>query len=176
MINLYGHDDWTSTVLGPLASPAAHIVWAASPAGNIGGLEMFGPDGRLYAAAIQGVTGTSRSVFAACLTGRKHQLVVPLPVRPGLAPWVRILRIGYLANAAAAGSSVTVTYNGATHEMPIAGTVNTAYLPVTGASPEVTLSANLVGGATFCFEKAVAGYFVPLPGTGVPASTSRSAS
>jgi hypothetical protein len=176
MINVYGHDDWTSTVLGPLAAPAAHIDWAARPAGNIGHLEMFGPDGRLYAAAIEGVTGTSRSVFGACLTGQKHQLVVPLPVRPSLAPWVRVLRIGYLANAGAAGSSVTVTYNGSTHEIPITGTVNNAYLPVTGTSPEVTLSANLGSGATFCFEKAVAGYFIPLPGTGVPASVSRSAS
>jgi hypothetical protein len=176
MVNLYGHDDDTSVVLGPLASPVAHVVWAARPAGNIGHLEMFGPDGRLYAAAIDGVTGTTRSVFAACLTGRNHQLVVPLPVRPGLAPWVRVLRIGYLANAAAAGSSVTVTYNGSTHEIPVMGNVNNAYLPVTGAAAEVTLSANLSNGAAFCFEKAVAGYFVPLPGTGAPVTVSRSAS
>jgi hypothetical protein len=40
----------------------------------------------------------------------------------------------------------------------------------------VTLTASLSSGETFCFEKAVAGYFVPLPGTGVPASVSRSAS
>jgi len=176
MINVYGHDDDTPVVLGPLASPAAHIVWAARPAGNIGRLEMFGPDGRLYAAAIDGVTGTTRSVFAACLTGRKHQLVVPLPVRQGLAPWVRVLRIAYLANAAAAGSSVTVTYDGSTHEIPIMGNVNNAYLPVTGAAAQVTLNANLSGSATFCFEKAVAGYFIPLPGTGTPAPINRSAS
>jgi len=175
MIDLYGHDDETSVVLGPLASPVAHIGWAARPAGNIGHLEMFGPDGRLYAVAIDGVTGKARSVFAACLTQRKHRLVVPLPVQPGLAPFVRVLRIGYLANSAAAGSSVTVTYNGSTNEIPIMGTANNAYLPVTGATQEVTLQANLLSG-TFCFEKAVAGYFIPLPGTGVPALVSRSAS
>jgi hypothetical protein len=168
MISLYGHNDDTSVVLGPLASPAAHVVWATSPAGNIGHLEMFGPDGRMYAAAIAGVTGKTQSVFADCLTERKNRLVVPLPVRPGLAPFVRVLRIGYLANAAAAGGSVTVTYNGSTSEIPIMGTANNAYLPVTGAAPEVTLKANLPTG-TFCFEKAVAGYFIALPGTGVPA-------
>ena len=88
---------------------------------------------------------------------------------------MRVLRISYLANAAAAGSSVTVTYNGSTNEIPIIGTANNAYLPVTGAAQEVTLQANLLSG-TFCFEKAVAGYFIPLPSTGVPALVSSSAS
>jgi hypothetical protein len=175
MVSLYGHDDDTSVVLGPLASPAAHVVWAVRPVGNIGHLEMFGPDGRMYAAVIGGVTGSTRSVFADCLTERKNRLVVPLPVRPGLAPFVRVLRISYLANAAAAGSSVTVTYNGSANEIPIVGTVNNAYLSVTGAAPKVTLKANLHTG-TFCFQKAVVGYFFPLPGTGVPAPVSRSAS
>ncbi len=175
MIDLYGHDDDTSVVLGPLASPAARIKWAARPAGNIGHLDMFGPDGRLYAVAIDGVTGSTRSAFAACLTERNQRLVVPLPARPGLAPFVRVLRISYLANAAATGSSVTVTYNGSTNEIPIIGTANNAYLPVTGAAQEVTLQANLLSG-TFCFEKAVAGYFIPLPSTGVPALVSSSAS
>jgi len=193
MIGAYSHNNYTSVVLGPMASPSAHIVWATQPAGNIGPLEMFGPDGRLYAVAIAGVTSNAPSTFADCLTNQpltqptkrltkrnrrltgRSQLVVPLPVRLGLAPWVRVLRINYLANAAAAGSSVTVTYNGSTYEIPIVGTANNAYVPVTGAAPEVTLKANLRGG-TFCFEKAVVGYFVPFPGTGVPTLTSRSAS
>jgi hypothetical protein len=175
MINVYGHDDDTSVVLGPLSSQGQHLDWISQPTGNIGGLKMFGPDGRLYAAAIDGVTGQSPSTFADCLSPRRSRLVVPLPVRPGLGPYVRVLRIDYLASATAAGATLTVTYAGSVSHLTVAPKANNGYLSVTGSSPQVTLHANLPAGA-FCFEKAVAGYFIPLPGTGVPALVSRSAS
>jgi hypothetical protein len=175
MIGAFGSQADTSVVLGPLSGPGRHIDWISQPTGNIGGLKMFGPDGRLYAAAIQGVTGQSPSVFADCLSPHRDRLVVRLPLRLDLAPYVRVLRIGYLANVAATGATVTVTYAGSVGKLTVAPKANNAYLPVTGSSPRVELQATLPAGV-FCFEKAVAGYFIPLPGTGVPAPVSRSAS
>jgi len=175
MIGAFGSHADMSVVLGPLSGQGKHLDWISQPTGNIGGLKMFGPDGRLYAAAIHGVTGQSPSVFADCLSPKRSRLVVPLPVRTGLGPFVRVLRIDYLAGAAAGGAGVTVTYAGRSGQITVAPNARSAYLSVTGSSPRVTLSASLTAG-TFCFEKAVAGYFVPLPGTGVPALVSRSAS
>jgi hypothetical protein len=175
MIGAFGSHADTSVVLGPLSGRGQHLDWVSQPTGNIAGLKMFGPDGRLYLAAIDGVTGQSHSEFADCLSPRKSRLVVPLPVRLGLGPFVQVLRIDYLADAAAAGTTVTVGYAGSAGQITLAPNAHNAYLPVTGSSPEVTLHATLRAG-TFCFEKAVAGYFIPLPGTGVPAPVGRSAS
>jgi hypothetical protein len=175
MIGAFGSHADTSVVLGPLSGREKHLDWVSQPTGNIGGLKMFGPDGRLYAAAIDGVTGQSPSEFADCLSPHKSRLVVRLPLRIGLGPFVRVLRIDYLATAAAAGATVTVRYAGTVGQITVAPNAYHAYLSVSGSSPQVTLHANLPAG-TFCLEKAVAGYFVPLPGTGVPALVSRSAS
>lgn len=171
MIGLFGSHADTSVVLGPLSSRGKHLGWTSQPTGNIGGLKMFGDDGRLYSAAIRGVTGQSPSVFADCLSPHRSQLVVRLPVPLGLAPYVRVLRIDYLASAAAAGATISVTYGGSVGQLTVAPKAHNAYLSVTGTPPQVTLHATLPAG-TFCFEKAVAGYFVPLPGTGMPASVS----
>jgi hypothetical protein len=175
MIGSFGSHADTSVVLGPLSSQGKHLDWISQPTGNVAGLKMFGPDGRLYAAAIDGVTGQSPSVFADCLSPGRSRLVVPLPARASLGPFVRVLRIDYLANAAAAGATVTVSYAGIVRQITVAPNAHNAYLSVTGSSAQVKLDANLAAGS-FCFEKAVAGYFVPLPGTGVPALVSRSAS
>jgi hypothetical protein len=167
MIGLFGSRADTSVVLGPLARSGTHLDWISQPTGNIGGLKMFGDDGRLYYAAIRGVTGQSRTVFADCLSPRRPRLVVPLPAQLGLGPFVRVLRIDYLASAGAAGATVTVTYAGQVGQIAVAPNAHSAYLSATGSSARVTLEATLAAG-TFCFQKAVAGYFIPLPGTGVP--------
>jgi len=169
MIGLFGSHADTSVVLGPLSSQGQHLNWTSQPTGNVGGLKMFGPDGRLYLAAIQGVTGQSRTAFKDCLSPRRSRLVVRLPDRPGLGPFVRVLRIDYLAAPSAAGAKVTVTYAGNVSQITVAPNAHNAYLSVTGSSSQVTLIATLPAG-TFCFQKAVAGYFIPMPGTGVPAA------
>jgi hypothetical protein len=175
MIGAFSSHADTSVVLGPLSSQGKHLDWVSQPTGNIAGLKMFGPDGRLYLAAIDGVTGQSQSEFADCLSPRKSRLVMRLPLRLGLGPFVQVLRVDYLADAAAAGAKVTVRYARSAGQITVAANAHSAYIPVTGSSPQVTLNATLRAG-TFCVEKAVAGYFIPLPGTGVPAPVSRSAS
>jgi hypothetical protein len=89
MIGLFGSHADTSVVLGPLSSRGKGLGWTSQPTGNIGGPKMFGDDGRLNLAAIRGVTGQSPSVFADCLSPHRSRLVVRLPLRLGLAPYVR---------------------------------------------------------------------------------------
>jgi hypothetical protein len=158
MIPFYGSGSDTSVVLGPLARPGAHVIWTTQPAGNVGGVKMFGPDGRLDAALIQGVS----ALPASCLTPRRSQLTVQLPTRAGLGPLIRVLRIDYLADTAASGESVTVTYNGIASKILITGNRNNFYMAVSGAASVVTLQATLTAGS-FCPVKAVAGYFITLP-------------
>jgi hypothetical protein len=168
MTPLFGRDSDASVVLGPLARPGSRVVWTARPAGNLGAVKMFGPDGRLDAAAISGVSAgpPASTPFADCLTPAAPALSVRLPV-PAAGPAIRVLRIDYLASGAAAGERIRVTYNGSTSTIPVTGKANNFYMAVTGAAAELTLQGSPAAG-TFCLEKAVAGTFVPLPSASAP--------
>jgi hypothetical protein len=167
MIAAFEQSAEESTVLGPLVSRGKHVTWTAQPTGNLGNVMIFGPDGRLYVAAIGGVTSPHVGTFQDCLTPTRTRLVVQLPTRAGLGPYVHVLRIGYLANAGYTGTRVTVNYNGISRTLQVLSGAHNAYLAVTGSASTITMQAQGDAGA-FCFEKAVAGYFVPLPRSGIP--------
>jgi hypothetical protein len=161
----------TSVVLGPLVPHGKQVRWVGQPSGNVSRLLIFGPDGQLYKAAISGVTTTATSVFEYCLTSKRSRLVVHLPAMSRLlAAYTRVLRVGYLADGAFVGGTMTVTYGSHAQQLAILAGGNNAYFPVVGGANEVTFQIQgqaAAGG--FCVEKAVAGYYVPLPRTGIPA-------
>ena len=172
MIGAFKQDADTSVVLGPVSHRGAQLRWTTQPSGNIGSLMIFGPDGRLYTAAISGVTSTAKSLFQQCLSPKKARLAVPLPaISPLLGAFVRVLRIGYVANPASAGTSVIVTYGTQSRQITVLPGAHNAYFPVTGAASQVFVQSQGAVGA-FCVEKAVVGSFVPLPRTGIPAGGS----
>jgi hypothetical protein len=172
MIGAFQHYGYTSVVLGPLSHGGTPIQWTREPAGNVGNLKIFGPDGRLYTAAISGVTSTARSLFQQCLSPKKSRLAVSLPaISPLLGAYVRVLRIGYLANPASAGTSVIVTYGTESRQITVLSGAHNAYFPVTGAASQVIVQSQGAAGA-FCVEKTVVGRFVPLPRTGIPSGGS----
>lgn len=168
MIPAFERSAEESTVLGPLVPRGTRVTWTAQPTGNLGQLMIFGTDGRLYTAAIQGVSSTHVSAYQDCLKPRQPQLVIPLPAQPGNGSDVRVLRVGYLAGSGAAGYSLTVTYNLATGTVPILPGVHNAYFTVTGTATKITVHSPAASVGGVCFEKAVVGYFVPLPGSGIP--------
>jgi len=170
MVPTFLHGAQTSVVLGPLSNRGSEVSWTGQPAGNISPLMVFGPDGRLYPAAISGVTSAHVPPWSRCLRSNKPQLVVGLPAAPAGGAYVRQLRIDYLANGSFVGTTLSVTYNGIVQHVPIMGGPHNAYLQVSGSSPSITLQAQAASGA-FCFEKAVAGFIVALPGPGIPRSS-----
>ncbi len=168
MLATFKQNAEASVVLGPLAPTGSRVAWTTQPTGNIGILKIFGPDGRLYAAAIKGVTTAAASTYQYCLAPGKTRVVIPLPaIPPPFAGFVRALRIGYLANSGAAGTVVTMTYGQVTRDLTVMAGVHNAYFAVTGSAADVTLQGQSGSGA-FCAAKTVAGYFVPLPGSGLP--------
>jgi len=149
----------------------AQISWTAQPLGNIGRLKLFGPDGRLYPAAIEGSTSVPFSGRRSCVTAKRTQLVIPFPA-PSVS-YARVLRIDYRASPAVAGRSVTVTYGGSTSQLVLRSGLNNAYLAVSGSAADVAVQAQT--GAGLCVYDAVAGYFVPAVGGAIPALSSSQA-
>ncbi len=165
MLGIYHHDSFASVVLGPMSHRGAQITWTAQPVGNIGRLKLFGPDGRLYPAAIEGSTSVPFSGRRSCVTAKRTQLVIPFPA-PSVS-YARVLRIDYRASPAIAGQSVTVTYGGITSQLMLRSGLNNAYLAVSGSAADVAVQAQT--GAGLCVYDAVAGYFVPAVGGAIPA-------
>ena len=165
MLGIYHHDSFASVVLGPMSHRGAQITWTAQPLGNIGRLKLFGPDGRLYPAAIEGSTSVPFSGRRSCVTAKRSQLVLPFPA-PAVS-YARVLRIDYRASPAVAGRSVIVTYGGITGQLVLRSGLNNAYLAVSGSATDVAVQAQT--GAGLCVYDAVAGYFVPAVGGAIPA-------
>ncbi len=168
MLGIYHHDSLASLVLGPMSDRGAQITWTARPLGNIGRLKLFGPDGRIYPAAIEGTSSGPFSGARSCGTAKRTKLVIPFPA-PSVG-YAQVLRIDYRASAAIAGQSVTVTYGGITGHLVLRSGLNNAYFAVSGSAADVAVQTQT--GAGLCVYDAVAGYFVPAVGGAIPALSS----
>jgi hypothetical protein len=173
MESLFGHYAATQVVLGPLVPSSAQMGWTVLPSGQIGQLKVFGPDGRLWPAAIDGSTTQSLPFLKSCLTPKRKRLVLQFPA----ATWAQdlkdtyVLRLGYVTSAGSAGSIVTVTYGKYVHQFTIRSGVSKAYFTVWGAAQDVELQANLSQGG-ICFAPAVAGTVGVFPGSPIPSTSS----
>lgn len=173
MESLFGPYARSQVVLGPLVPSGAQIGWTVLPSGQIGQLRVFGPDGRLWPAAIDGSTTVTMPFLRGCLTPKRKTLVLHFPA----ATWAQnlkdtyVLRLGYVTSPGSAGSNVTVTYGSYIRQFTIKSGESKAYFTVWGAAPDVVLQANLTQGGV-CFGPAVAGTVGVFPGSPIPATGS----
>jgi hypothetical protein len=164
MLGIYHHDSYASVVLGPMSQRGRQITWTAQPVGNIGGLKLFGADGRLYPAAIAGSTTVPFTGRQGCVAPSHLRLKLPFPT--SAVSYARVLRLDYRASPAIAGQSVTVTYGATTRQLLLRAGLNNAYLTVSGSATDVVVQAESDTG--LCVYDAVAGYFVPALGGAIP--------
>ena len=145
----------TRAVIGVIQPSRLH--WIEHPIGTIDGLRMFGPDGRLHPVWVYGTSTGGPKGRHACWPEHHGQIVLPF--------WhsspnpVSLLRIGYIWGPRVPGV-VIVVYGTMAQELTVRHGLHTAYLPVTGSAPRVTVTG--LGGARMCVGDAEAGTLQPV--------------
>lgn len=167
MTPLFGEDAETSAVLGPLSNRGRQVTWTSRPQGTIGDLRVFGDDGRLWPAALAGSTTEQLLGRQGCATPTRSRIVLRFA---GVStPYATVLRVGYVASAAAAGTPVTVTYGSFTGDFIVQPHyTHNVYFAVRGSAPDVVLQTT-AGAGGICFARAVAGTVTPALGGAIPA-------
>lgn len=153
----------TQVVLAPLASRGKQVIWQRAPDGYYSALKIFGTDGRLYPALVSGPS-TNPLVSGGCSPFRHGRVVLSFPA--ATPPGTAYLEIGYLAGAAAAGQSVTVTYGSVTRTMVLHAGLSVDFMPVSGTATSVSIDDPLPG---LCVSKALAGVLQGGLGPAIPA-------
>jgi hypothetical protein len=139
-----------SRVIGDLAP--GKLRWIPRAAGTIDGLYMFGPDGRLYQAKVQGVSSEPLLPGQNCLPSNHGKTVVRFQApSPG---HTRILRLGYVWFSSSPGM-VSVSYPGGTMDVAVKPGLHTAFASVKGSVSQVTVRS--LGGGAICVGDAQAG-------------------
>jgi hypothetical protein len=174
MIGAFGQNADTSVVLKPLSHRGSQISWTAQPVGAIDQLRVFGPDGRLWPAAIAGSTTVRVPSRFSCMTVKRSRLVLNFPVSSqtaGALAYAHVLRIGYLGGAGIAGQTVTVSDGSFVGQFAIRPGLHKVYFAIRGGAPDVVLQTQAHSGG-LCFAPAVAGNVVPFPGGPIPSIAS----
>jgi hypothetical protein len=167
MDGFFGGAAVTSVVLGPLSKRGSQISWTSQPAGPMDELRVFGPDGRLWPAAILGSATAKMTWRQSCVTPKRSRVV--LPFQPVSVSFAEVLRIAYVARAALAGQVVTVRYGNFSGQFTVRSGLHKVYFPVHGSAPNVVVQAQSPFGG-LCFGSAAAGYVGPFPGDPIPSS------
>src|SRR5262249_4306330 len=122
---LFGRFALQSIVIGDIRP--GKLRWTRSPAGTVDGLRMFGSDGRLYLARVNGVQSLPLAPGQRCWPARNGQIVVrftsPSPSYSGM------VRIGYLSYSSSPGL-IEVVAGGATRAITVERGLHSAYVPV----------------------------------------------
>lgn len=155
----YEQDALQSAALRPMiGGPYANTIrWTSHPSGNIDDLLTFGPDGTLRTALINGET-TMPPGGTSCWPVRDDRVVIrfaqPTPTLSGL------LRLSYLAGAAANGETVTVSYGSYVRQFTVEAGLHYAYIQAAGSATRVivTVASDSTG---LCLGPAAAGNLVP---------------
>jgi hypothetical protein len=153
----------TQVVLAPLSSRGKQVSWQSAPDGYYSALKIFGPDGRLYPALVSGPS-TTPLASGGCSPFRHGRVVLSFPA--ATPPGTAYLEIGYLAGAAAAGQSVTVTYGSVARTMVLHAGLSVDFMPVSGTATSVSIVDSLPG---LCVSKALAGGIQGGLGPAIPA-------
>ena len=147
-----------SVALRPMiGGPYAHTIrWTSHPSGNIDHLLIFGPDGTLRTALVHGET-TMPPAGTSCWPFRGDLAVIrfpqPTPALSGL------LRLSYLAGAAARGQTVTVNYGSYVRQFTVEPGLHYVYIQAAGSASRVM--ATVASGIGLCLGPASAGNLVP---------------
>jgi hypothetical protein len=153
----------TRTVLGPLSSRGRQVTWQRAPAGYYSALKIFGADGRLYPVLVAGPS-TKRLISGSCSPFKHGRLVLSFPA--ATPPGTAYLEIGYLAGAAAAGQTVTVTYGSVSRPMVLHAGLSLDFMPVSGSASTVIIDDSL---PELCVSNALAGVIQGSLGPAIPA-------
>jgi hypothetical protein len=153
---LFGRFALQSTVIGDIRPGT--LRWTRSPSGTLDGLRMFGPDGRLYPARVNGAKSLPLAPGQRCWPARNGQIVVrftrPSPSYGGM------LRIGYLWYSSSPGL-IEVLAGGATRAINVKRGLHSAYVPVSGSVRRIVV--NEFSGPGLCIGDAQAGNLGPNP-------------
>ena len=131
-----GRYQFTSALIGDLARGklARQVRWVSHPAGTIDGLMIFGSDGRLYPAQLNGVASADRSAKQGCWPERHGQIVVRFAAPTSIYAWE--LRIGYIWYPATPGF-LTVQYGKSVQPLKVLHGLHSAYLPISGSASNI---------------------------------------
>jgi len=157
MLGIFGPYSYASRVVGPMVPATARIRWVRRPAGTIDHLWVFGRDGKLHEAAVYGRATAPITTKRRCQPVTHGRVAVRFAVPSGAG--TRVLRVAYLASAAAAGKTVTVTYGGSARPLLLRAGLHSAYFPVRGAADSVTVSGPAISG--LCVGDMQAGIIAP---------------
>jgi hypothetical protein len=148
-----------SSVIGDLEQgpSAGKVDWITNPDGTIDDLRIFGGDGQLYPAVIEGVYSVKRSGtgLKACWPARKGHVVVRFQQTTGIYDWM--LRLTYIWGSAP--STVQVHYGGLVRQLSVLHGIHNAYLPVTGQVSKFVVAG--YGATGLCVTSAESGILVP---------------
>jgi hypothetical protein len=157
----YGYED---EVLGHMAP--GRIRWTRQPDGTIPDLKVFGPDGRLWPAAVVGVASQLIPKDMGCWPVRGQSIRVPLDsvARVTNGPWT--LRMSYVSSTA---QQVLVYFGGRWAPLALDKGLDTAYLPVQGSGDEVIVATPGSTGMLCVGNVAVGVLLQDLSGSPIPA-------
>ncbi len=151
---LFGAYAMESKVIGDIAP--GRLRWIRDISGTIDGLRMFGADGRLYPAYVQGAASRPLAPGLRCWPARRGRITVPFR-RPSPAT-TGMLRIGYLWYSRVP-AVVTVYYRGLARSFTAEPGLHSGYVPVSGGAAGIVVGAP----AGFCVGDAEAGNLRPDP-------------
>jgi hypothetical protein len=160
MLGIFGKFASASHVIGPMESPsdASRIHWTAGqPDGTIDHLMVFGVDGRLHEATVFGQSSARFKGDQQCQAHSGGRAVVRFT--SSTSPNSQVLHLAYLADAAAGGQNLTVTYRGVAHQLTMQPGLHSAYIPVQGGAASVTVTGPALAGT--CVGSIQAGIIVP---------------
>jgi hypothetical protein len=148
-----------SRVIGDLERGrlAGKLRWITSADGTIDDLQIFGPDGRLYPAAMSGVSSLHRKQtgFKACWPEKNGVIVVWFTKPTSIFDWT--LKLNYIWGGGP--SSILVEYNGREDVLEVRHGLHSGYLPVSGSVKSFMVSG--LGNDHLCVGYAVAGHLMP---------------
>jgi hypothetical protein len=154
-----------SSVIGDLEQGklAGKVDWVSNTKGTIDDLRVFGSDGELYPAVIEGVYSVNRTGtgFKGCWPARKGHVVVRFQRTTGIYDWT--LRLTYIWGSAP--STLSVHYGGLVRQLAVKKGVHNAYLPVNGQVTKFVVSG--FGATGLCVTGAESGIIVPF-GPAIP--------
>jgi hypothetical protein len=142
------------TVIDPLRPGKLH--WINEPRGTLDGLRVFGLDGRLHPVWVYGASTGRPAAPNSCWPTVHGSIVMDFWHKP--PPGTAVLRIGYIWGPKTPGS-IFVDYGSTQQVLRVLPGLHTAFLPVSGSAPSITVSG--LAGNKICIGDAEAGTALP---------------
>ena len=160
---LFGEAGDTAAVLGPLAPRSAGVRWTTSPQGAVPRLMIFDGEGRLWPAAVAGVSAVAPAGAGTCR--RLGASPVRIPLQRELYRWPWLAEFGYSGPA----TTVGLNFAGGWHFVRLPAGHHDVLAQLPGAGSSVTIH-NIGLAQAGCMTYLTVGTLQPSPfGSPVPA-------